>query len=321
MVHVRRKAFGSLVLGAVAMLALNSSAQAQMPDLKFVPIARPADAPAETPLYPGVAPGSETAKQVEAWSRVFLAGRPVGTIARNVTRPTYSVFRPAPGKANGAAVILAPGGANLSLSMETEGWAAARWLADHGVTAFVLKYRVKETPADQDAYLALSNRTMAQAAKAGAASSDMAWPLGPKDAEELIRQVRAQAQTFGVDPHRVGLVGFSAGARNTLSVVLENDPASRPDFFGLIYPEMLAVTPPADGPPMFVAIARDDFLYGRQGFGLVESWQKAKLPVELHFFDGGNHGFGMVPTGTTSQHWIDEFYWWLQARGLLQPKP
>lgn len=316
----RRLIAAGLTAGlSLAMLAGPALAQTAPPEFHFIPTPRPADAPQEYPLYPGVAPGSEGAKQVESWARLSVgSGDPGGMVARNVTRPTYSVFRPEPGKANGAAVILAPGGAFLSLSMETEGWMAARWLADHGVTAFVLKYRLNETAPDTQAFMAQVGATMAKATRSGSRAPDIEHQMATADGQAMVRLLRARAAEFGVDPHRIGFVGFSAGAMTALSVALADAPGAEPDFVGLIYPPMSSVAPPADAPPAFIALARNDGLFGRSGFGLVESWHAAGKPVEFHFYDGGDHGFGMRRLGTTSDHWIDEFYWWMQARGLLK---
>src|SRR5204862_3844065 len=109
----------------------------------LTPMKEPYVDPRAVPLYPGVAPGSENAKQVEAW-----ASAPGDLVARNVTRPTISPYLPPKGTNTGAAVLGAPGGGNVLLSMGREGYDVAEWLAAHGVTAFVLKYRVNETPAD-----------------------------------------------------------------------------------------------------------------------------------------------------------------------------
>ena len=309
-------ALAATMLGGGALA--QSPPPAGPPQFHFTPGPRPATAPQEFPLYPGVAPGSETARQVESWAVLSVGGDSGGAVARNVTRPTFSVFKPAPGTATGAAVILAPGGGFLSLSMETEGWMAARWLAEHGVTAFVLKYRVNETAADPQAFMAQVGRMFATAARADAAQPpDITHDLATADGRAMVRLVRARAAEFGIDPHRVGFVGFSAGAMTALSVTLADAPGAAPDFVGLLYPPMTRVTPPADAPPLFVGLARNDGLFGHAGFGLVESWHAAKKPVEFHFYDGGDHGFGMRKLGTTSDHWIDEFYWWMQARGLL----
>jgi acetyl esterase/lipase len=307
----------TLALGALLLCA--GAAQAQG-GFHLDPTPRPANAPAELPLYPGVAPGSEGATQVEVWDRLSMGPADSGAIVRNVTRPTYSVFLPDPAKATGAAVILAPGGAFLSLSMQTEGWMAARWLADHGVAAFVLKYRVNPTPADTGAFMAAVDRIMGEAAHGGGTGApDLQDRFAIEDGQAMVRRLRADAARYHIDPHRIGFVGFSAGAMTALRVTLADAPASRPDFVGLIYPPMDRVAVPADAPQLFVALASNDMLFGHSGFGLVQAWRDAQKPIEFHYYDAGDHGFGMRHQGTTSDHWIDEFYWWLQGRHLLTP--
>lgn len=304
---------------AATLLLCAGAAQAQG-GFHLEPTPRPADAPAESPLYPGVAPGSAGAAQVEVWDRLSMGGGDSGAIVRNVTRPTYSVFPADPAKATGAAVILAPGGGFLSLSMQTEGWMAARWLADHGVTAFVLKYRTNPTPADTGAFMAKVGEMFKDAAQSGPARPPaVSDPFAIQDGQAMVRLLRAQAPRWHIDPHRIGFVGFSAGAMTALGVTLADESASRPDFVGLLYPPMNRVAVPADAPQAFVALASNDGLFGRSGFGLIEAWHEARRPIEFHFYDAGDHGFGMRQLGTTSDHWIEEFYWWLQGRHLLTP--
>jgi acetyl esterase/lipase len=241
------------------------------------------------------------------------------TLVRNVTQPALTPFLPDPGKATGAAVIVAPGGAFMMLAIDHEGWQVARWLADHGVAAFVLKYRVNPTPADDAAFTDALNQLLARVASPGAPPVDPQAATHPstEDALAAIQLVRARASEWKVDPKRVGLLGFSAGAILTERVALYKEAAARPDFVAPIYPPMTAVTVPSDAPPMFTAVAADDELFGHSGFGLVEAWRKAGRPIEFHYYDGGGHGFGMTRKNTTSDLWIDEFYAWMKARGWL----
>jgi acetyl esterase/lipase len=249
-----------------------------------------------------------------------IPGGAPAAVVRNVTKPTYSVFLPEPSKATGAAVIIAPGGAFLSLSMMTEGWAAARWLADHGVAAFVLKYRTDKTPSNTAAFMAEVGQIFSKSAQLGPDDSPpVTDPFAIPDGQAMVRLLRRDASRFHIDPRRVGFIGFSAGAMTALGVTLADEPTSRPDFVGLLYAPMNRVSVPADAPQAFVALASNDGLFGKQGFGLVESWRLAGRSIEFHYYEAGDHGFGMRHLGTTSDHWIDEFYWWLEARGLLKP--
>jgi len=237
---------------------------------------------------------------------------------RNVRQATLTPFLPDPVKATGAAVIVAPGGGFLMLSMESEGWLVARWLADHGIAAFVLKYRLKPTEADVPAFqqqlTALFRGAMRPDARVGEPTPDYAV----EDGRAALALVRTRAAAWHVDPHRVGMVGFSAGAMTILGVTLSAQPEAMPAFIAPIYGSLAAVDVPAAAPPMFAAMANDDPLFGRKGFGLIESWQKARRPVEFHLYQRGSHGFGMGARGTTSTGWIDAFYRWLEMNNFLK---
>jgi acetyl esterase/lipase len=292
------------------------AALAQMPpmdQITMTSIAPPPEDALGIPLYAGVAPGSEGATQKEQWNLIFGQKG-----VRNVTRPTLTPYLPTPGKATGAAVIVAPGGAYMMLAMDNEGRLVAQWLADHGVAAFVLKYRLDATPADNNAALAAIGARVGAAAKSGADHAPpIHQPLAIDDAQVALQLVRSRAGEWGVDPHRVGMIGFSAGAMTTLQTALESGAGPRPDFVGIIYGPMNGVTPPPNPPPMFVAIANDDPLFGDTDYGLAQAWRKARAPFEMHVYERGDHGFGMTRKGSTSDLWIDQFFAWIKARGLL----
>lgn len=261
-------------------------------------------------LYPGAALAGRTPEIDESFHGSH--------IIRDVTQPTLEAFLPAKDKATGAAVIVAPGGAFLMLSIDSEGRKAAAWLADHGVAAFVLKYRLNETPADPTAFGKQLMEVFSAAAKGSA--HDITQPLAIADGKAAVKLVRERAEAWDLDPTRIGFLGFSAGAVIALQTALSNDQTERPDFVAPIYGPMDAVTVPAGAPPLFVAMAADDPLFGGRGFALVDGWIAAKRPAELHVFAKGGHGFGMNATRTSSEHWIDSFYWWIQASGFLKPK-
>lgn len=234
---------------------------------------------------------------------------------RNVTRPTLTVFQPV-GKPSPASVIIAPGGAFLGLEMDKEGWEVARWFANHGVTAFVLKYRTLPTPPDQKVFVAELDKMISGQKAAFAPPTDTpAEALA--DGLAALRHVRANAATFGIDPKRVGFMGFSAGGFLTRSVV-EKGGADRPDFAAPIYPNMGPMTVPVDAPPMFVAIAADDFLLAREkGLPLLDSYRAAGKSIEFHLFSSGGHGFGAGPAGSPEEGWLEVMYRWMRTQGLL----
>lgn len=296
-----------LVLAALMLFA--APATAQMP----VPV--PAQAPAEPdaiPLYPDMkAPKGST----ENWVRFDK-----DLAVRNVTVPTITPVLPDPAKATGAAVVVAPGGAFMLLSMEHEGWSVARWLADHGVAAFVLKYRLNPTPVDTAEASAYMGKRMAESLRDPAAPPSIKEPRATLDALAALKLVRAGAGKWGVNPQRVGMIGFSAGAMTTLNAALEGQGADRPSFIGYVYGPMLARDVPADAPPMFAAIANDDSLFPNPSYALVESWRWAHVPVELHAYERGDHGFGMGKPGTTTMGLLPQYLSWMEMRGLLNAK-
>ena len=277
---------------------------------KMAPIAIPAQSDAIT-LNTAPLPD---AKAQESWHSQYGS-----VFARNVTTATLTPFLPDPAKATGAAVIVAPGGGFRTLSMQNEGWDVARALAAQGVAAFVLKYRLNQTPSDMAEF--------AKPAGPAATPSPRATPeermagIAPMiaDSRAAFALVRSRAAEWKIDPDRVGMVGFSAGAMLTLATELAGQDA-KPAFLGLIYGPLAAVKVPAGAPPLFVALAADDPLFANAGYGLIESWTAAKRPVEFHLYEQGGHGFGMYQKATTSTGWFGNFSRWLAMHGYLKPK-
>jgi len=294
--------FGVAVLAAG--LALAPAGVKAQPALGMQSIAAPPDAGA-IPLGTGVL----TNMPAESW----FAYRGVRSV-RNVSRATLTPVLPAAGSATGAAAIVLPGGAFRTLSMDLEGWRVAHWLADHGVAAFVLKYRLVPTPPDLRTFKAQMDAILAH----GANHLDLTQPpQSLEDARAALRLVRTRAGEWDIDPQRVGVLGFSAGAITALNLTLTAPPTEAPAFLGLIYGPMTPVRVPPDAPPIFAALAADDPLFGHQGFGVIESWQSAGKPVELHFYEHGGHGFGLGVPGTTTTEWSASFIEWLQTNSFI----
>ena len=306
----------TLAAGAVA-LAAGFALPALAQNDAMTPIAIPAQ-PDAIVLNTGALPGATVS---ESWHRQYGS-----LFARNVTIATLTPFLPDPAKATGAAVIVAPGGGFRTLSMNNEGWDVARALADRGVAAFVLKYRLNQTPADMGAFSQSMAKMFSEGARDGAAAraaqqQDPAKALAPQiaHARAAFALVRARAANWHVDPDRIGMVGFSAGAMLTMATALHGQDA-RPAFIGNIYGPLSAMKASADSPPLFVALAADDPLFGNAGFGLIDSWRAAKRPVEFHLYEQGGHGFGMYPKTTTSTGWFDAFARWLDMHGYLKKR-
>jgi len=205
------------------------------------------------------------------------------------------------------------------LSMDSEGYQVAQWLAARGIAAFVLKYRVKPTDPDPHAFM----KQLMKLLTSGSAQSSNADTSTPSDSVEdaraAVKLVRSRAVEWHVDPARIGFTGFSAGADLTLAVGLDPDPALRPNFIAPIYGDpSTALHVPPDAPPMFFALAANDPFYGKASFDLINSWRAAGRPIEFHLYENGNHGFGMNQQGTSSDLWIEEFYTWMKDRGELK---
>ncbi len=268
------------------------------------------------PIWPGVAPGSQNAQQTEK-TTPFPNGKFV--VTRNVVQPTLTVYLPEPALVTGIGVIVAPGGGFRFLSMDAEGHDVARWLAARGVAAFVLKYRVVATPADDTQMWQELMKVMA-AAKSPTATLDEEGRLGIADGIQAIKVVREHARQWGVATNRIGFMGFSAGAMVTSGTLLQSNAADRPDFAAPIYGAPFGALPPipAQLPPVFLAYASDDDLVCRYVDALYTALRAAGHHPELHVYAKGGHGFGMNRQGTRSDDWIEDFYRWLQASGFAR---
>lgn len=258
------------------------------------------------------------AKDPESWMQIGKS-----FVAHNVSTPTLTPYLPPAGKANGTAVVIAPGGGFMILSMTSEGSDVARWLASKGITAFVLKYRLTPTPPTFAALMATMTGRLGPKDK----FESTPWfadgtRIATEDAMEAMRVVRANAAKWKVDPHKVGFMGFSAGAYTTLSLVNKNDVATKPDFIAPIYGSLgTPASPlPPSLPPMWTSMAADDPIVGKTDFGLLNAWRANGGAVEFHLYDKGGHGYGFAGTpGTTTVAWPGEFLAWLQSRGLYTP--
>ncbi len=272
--------------------------------------------PMEAPKEPGAIPlgtgGVADQPAKESWFRQW--GDPM---ARNITKATLTPYLADPKKATGLSVIVAPGGGFMWLSMGNEGWEVAEALAARGINAFVLKYRLQPTADTLEAFEGQMNQRMADAAKSTAdgkpaprrPSGDHTNQL--QDAEAAYALIASRAKEWNVDMKRIGMMGFSAGARLTMATTLESKKAKLA-FIAPIYGGMNAVEVPKDAPPMFVALASDDFLFNG-GTGLIKSWYDAKIPVEFHLYQNGGHGFGLGNPDRTSNKWFDAFMHWVEV--------
>jgi acetyl esterase/lipase len=296
------------------------------------------------PIWPGVAPGSETWTQKEGSFDLtdsrFNPPNP-DTLVWNVVKPTLTVFKPAPGKANGAAVIVAPGGGFRVLSYKNEGLRVAQYLADRGVTAFVLKYRLNRMPDDPNDIKKALDQMMAAAGAGprppgappagppGAGGPPGGGPgpgmrLGPaelagiSDGQEAVKVVRRHAKDFGIDPARIGIIGFSAGGAVSGEGTVRAAPEDRANFVGIIYSGVGSEIP-RGVPPAFMAAAADDPLSNSMP-DLFKRWRAAGGSAEIHIYAKGQHGFGTAKQGLPVDHWLESFTAWMAQQGFV-PTP
>lgn len=265
-----------------------------------------------------------------------------GELVFNISQPSYQPFLPEPGRATGAAVLVAPGGGFRHLSIRKDGTQVAQFLAERGIAAFVLRYRTIYQPPTESAeayrqrvFTAMTTGPQGQIGAAGAA-----------DGLQTLREIRAHAAEFGIDPQRIGAVGFSAGGHVVGMLALAADPRDRPAFTGLIYGLPLLTPPtlppahlpyppgtpkepwlqpaptPAPGalPPFFIAMAQDDRLVGTGVRGFYAALFAVGYSPELHLYVNGGHSFGMKTQGTTSDLWAESFHAWITALGFKQPR-
>lgn len=339
-----RRLLSTLLAASVALGALPAFASAQTDPVASTLAATPGDGDAcagkitvQEPenVWAGTPPGMDEwpGKLDKPVSESWAAD---GNHLFNVTTPTWQAYLPAPECATGAAILVVPGGGFRLLAINHEGRDVARWLAQHGIAAFALKYRLVqyENPSIEQTY----RRELPDKAAGAAALAD---------AQETMRLIRDQASRFGIDADRVGAIGFSAGGQVVLTLGLDEVEERRPAFIGNIYgaffhkemppfppanlpyppgtPDEIWLRPepvPAPGalPPIFMAVAQDDRAV-KTGFDAVErALADAGYRPEVHRYLKGGHGFGVRPQGLTSDHFIDQFRDWLDVIGMLDAK-
>lgn len=278
-------------------------------------------------VYPGDAPGSEKWTWTER-----AAGSASNPTIQNVVHPELMYYPADKDKAVGTAVIVAPGGGFQNLMMSYEGVDVAKRLNDMGVDAFVLKYRLKYTDPNARRPAAASQAAAATTRPAVAAAAPTTAPsgviesgpqagqnireLGGADGQAAVKLLRAHAADYGFKPDRLGMIGFSAGGSVLLHSV-KGDADGRPNFGMAVYAaDANGDAPPAGAPPLFIAVAADDQSVGFQhSLDLFSAWRKANVPVELHVFQSGAHGFRTKGGG--ADHYMDRVEEWMKVNGWL----
>jgi acetyl esterase/lipase len=264
-----------------------------------------ADAPPVVHLWENGAPGFESRRdEPEVPVQYGIAG---------IQNPSLTVFLPPAGAATGAAAVILPGGGHRMLVVDMEGYALARWLASKGVAGFVLKYRLAKDQSVEHSPYRIDVEEM-------------------QDTTRALRLVRSRAADWGVDPARIGIIGFSAGGHLAAMAAMHGDPgnpaaadpveraASRPAFQVLVYPgEPDEIVPNKDSPPAFLVAGSQDNLSD----GLSRAWllfKKAGVPAELHIYSGVGHAFNFRPNPHPVGTWGDRLYDWISDNGFLKAK-
>lgn len=274
-----------------------------MPILAILACAVAQTTPLVVPLWPNGAPGFESRRNEPEQAKDWWV--------KNIHNPSITAFLPPKEKATGAAVLIFPGGGHRELVFDAEGRDAAVFLNSIGVAAFVLKYRL-------------------------AREENSSYQLGVHardDAYRAMRLIRRRAEEWGVDPNRVGTLGFSAGGEVAAWVAYESgagdasakDPIDRlsgkPNFQMLVYPGPLGIpaTIPADAPPTFAVVANDDGLAGVI-VSLLGRYRSAKVPIEVHIYAQGNHAFNMGQRTSLAsvKGWPQRMADWMLDSGYLK---
>jgi acetyl esterase/lipase len=289
---------------------------------------QPADGHTQIPIWPGTVPdaqpmpGAEYAKT----GKSLIAGKPVVSIS-NVSQPTMTVYAPT-GKNTGAAVVVFPGGGFQILAMDLEGTEVCDWLTSRGITCVLLKYRVPGTPYDWRCDCRLHNLAISVPSL--------------EDAQRTLGLVRLHAAEWHIDPHKVGVLGFSAGGylvaevstnfkrRLYTPVDAADKESSRPDFAVAVYPGHLATEDDALNlnpnvpvsrytPPTFLVQAEDDHVDGvNQALVYYTALKNAGVPVEMHLYAHGGHAFGLRRTSLPITAWPVLVETWLRTIGVVQ---
>jgi acetyl esterase/lipase len=321
--HLRRLLF----LAAWALLAVPITPSALPQTTASEPSISPGNIPRPTiRLWPGKAPGSEDWSYSER-----VSGGPGGAKTYyNVVDPTLTVYLPE--KANGAAVIVCPGGAMRMLAISDHD-SSAEWLNSKGIAAFILKYRLVPDS------LPAAGRSAAPARSGlpGGMGNELSFkeilnrhgnanpaPDNPEqvkiigmaiaDGQQAIRLLRRDSAKYHLDPTRIGILGFSAGGGVAVGTAVTESSDGYPDFVATIYgPSLVDVSITKNAAPLFIAVMDGHFNVTHGCAALFTLWQEAGRPVEIHVYD---HAYGPA-SGMPVSSWNDRLYDWLRARRIL----
>lgn len=271
---------------------------------------------APPPPVPAPAPNAESIllysdsddENHEQWETFFNQ-----LVVRNVNVPSIYPVLPATASRNGKAVLILPGGGYQFVSMQNEGFPVAERLADAGYTAFVLKYRTRETGRAPTEFL----QDAGKAFRGLGTRRLQGFRLAVDDLFAAVDLVRKRCSQIECDGGSLSIIGFSAGARTVIGAMEDPEQDLAAANVALIYPPMLDPVAADPAVPMFLAAAQDDPLFKQGGFTLADSWVRAGGSIEFHLYNSGGHGFGTALTDKTSQSWIDAYVAWLDEQNRL----
>ena len=232
-------------------------------------------------------------------------------VLTNVSKPTLEVFKPANGS-NGTSIIIAPGGGLYALSIEKEGKDVARWLNQKGITAFVLSYRLVPTGVDGVKELQSDGRKVEEKVAP-------LLPLSIADGLTAVSYVREHADDLGVNPDKIGFMGFSAGGSVAMGVAFNANSSNMPNFLVPVYAWMTILGEydvPENAPPMAVICAANDYL-AQESLKLYTKWRDSGITSEIHLYSQGGHGFGMQKQNLPVDSWPTRIYEWAVIEGLV----
>lgn len=297
--------FSRVLPATLVALLLAGAASAQEAE-QPVRSAPPPPVPAPSPEVVSILLYEElVAENSEQWETFFNQ-----LIVRNVNVPSIYPVLPEAARRNGNAVLVLPGGGYQFVSMQNEGFPVAERLADAGYTAFVLKYRTRETGRAPTEFLEDAGKAFS-----GLGTGRLqGFRPAVDDLFAAVDLVRKQCSQMECDGGSLSIVGFSAGARTVIRALEDAEHDLAVAAVALIYPPMLDPVAVKPTVPLFLAVAQDDPLFKQGGFTLADSWVRMGGSMEFHLYNSGGHGFGTASTGKTSQNWLDAYVAWLDEQ-------
>mgnify|MGYP000309590872 CR=1 FL=1 len=278
-------------------------------------------------LYEGTAPGSENWTDPELSVPAPWSGNP---LIYNVSDPTITVYRPNKAIDTGAAMIIAPGGGNRFLTWKEEGINVAEWFQRHGITGILLKYRTNQLGSLQDIEESLkatwpptrnnnsSNSTRSETSESQRPPRiETEATLQGDDGRQAIKYIRQHAEEIGVNPEKIGIVGFSAGAMLAANVIFLHDESSRPNLVALIYGGGLT-NEKLDRMPLFICSPVNDLFPANDIFQTYHNWKSSGIPAELHLIYDARHGDGLQYNDKAWNEWIDNLYNFMKAVDFVE---